>query len=135
MSTITETATFQPGRCAVSGRSEGPFIDTGSDYFGSGRVYLSTLVVKDLAEKHLNLVDGGTVETLIEDLRAAQEEIEELRAFKESVDLVFKKLDRKPPRKRAKKLPADAEQATTPVAPSDPIHITASDDAGSQENV
>lgn len=107
MSLIVETATLPPGYCAVSGRSEGPFIDTGSDTIRPGRVYISLLSLQQLAAEHLNMVDGGQLETLTERVAELEAQVEEAESFKEAVSTVFKKLDRKPPRKRAAKKQAD----------------------------
>lgn len=110
MTLIVDTATLPPGYCAISGRSDGRMIDTGSDTVRPGRVYISLLTLQQLAEEHLSMVASAPLEALREELAEAQAQVEELENFKEAVDIVFKKLDRKPPRKRAvAKKVADAE--------------------------
>jgi len=116
MSLIVETATFPPGRCAVSGRSDGPFIDTGSDTVVPGRVYISTLVLQQLASEHLAMVASAPLEALREENDELRAQVEALEGFKEAVDTVFKKLDRRPPRRRAKK--AEPEVAPEPESAS-----------------
>lgn len=100
MSLIVETATFPPGYCAITGSGDGPFVDTGSDMIRPGRVYLSVVALRAFAQEHLHMVDAGNYETLKQRNAELEAQIEELEGFKEAVDTVFKKLDRKPPRAR-----------------------------------
>ena len=102
MSLIVETATFPPGRCAVSGTVDGPFIDTGSDMFYPGRIYVSTVALRALAQEHLHMCDAGNHETLKQRCADLEEQIAALEDFKASVDRVFTALDRTPPKARRK---------------------------------
>ena len=41
MAEIVETASLRPGKCVISGETQGPFLDTGETVPRYGRIYIS----------------------------------------------------------------------------------------------
>ena len=87
---IRQDAPIFPSKCAVSGRSTGPFIDTGIEG-DVGRVYVRTEKIIELAE-FLGMVKASDYNALEEALKDREAEIErlesvewELIALRESV--------------------------------------------------
>ena len=75
---ITPTAKFRPGKCAISGDTQGPFFDTGILIPRFGRLYLSIPHLK------LRLNEHGLLDT---------EEVASLKAVLESRDITIKELE------------------------------------------
>lgn len=53
---IVEQALFPPGHCALSGRSDGPFVDTGAKIIGQ-HIYLHVDYVKNEVAPLVGLVE------------------------------------------------------------------------------
>ncbi len=74
--TLVEKAKLPPGKCAVTGDIDGPFIDCGIKYENRGywqRLYLHAPWVEQIARQHLGMVkdtDDSEVEELKSELEA-----------------------------------------------------------------
>lgn len=80
---LTDNADRAPRKCAVSGRSGGPFIDFGVDFQAPNPntpnfLYLHKAVVEDAGRK-LGMVPATEVERLTDQLAGLSKELEELR--------------------------------------------------------
>ena len=79
---ITKRATQPPGKCAVTGDIDGPFLDCGKSYENRGywqRLYLHLPWLEEQAVKHLGLVSRDEISSLEDRAEAAEEELEALR--------------------------------------------------------
>lgn len=84
---ITENAPLLPGACYITGRNDGPFLDTGlmiDDLAGIGRVYLAVSFLSDAIDIIGGLGPEG-VAHLRAELTAAQERIAQLEAGMEGM--------------------------------------------------
>lgn len=117
MAIVVDTAVFPPGYCIVTGRSQGPHVDTGSDFHGHGRVYISTLALQQLAVDFLGLVDGADLAQVRQENQELKSYVAELETFQEAVFKVFTKLDRKVPKRRPAKAVKAPERIQEDVAP------------------
>ena len=77
---VVPTAQQRPGKCAVSGDTQGPFLDTGVTVPRYGRVYLSIPWVK------VRLNDAGELDT--EAIKAFKKEIADQRTTIKSLEVV-----------------------------------------------
>jgi hypothetical protein len=75
---VVPTAKFAPGKCAVSGDTQGPFIDTGAVIPRYGRIYLSIPHIKLRLAEH-KLLDTDEVTELKEGITEQSETIKKLR--------------------------------------------------------
>lgn len=97
---VTPTAKFRPGRCAISGDTQGPFFDTGIIIPRYGRVYISIPHLKLRLDEH-GLLDTDQVTKLKAEIAAQSEKIDELQVkadeFKELLRLVDKYMPEREP--------------------------------------
>lgn len=77
-----ERAQLRPGKCLFSGDSKGPFIDTGVDIDGYGRVYLSIRHLEGMLRPY-GFRSGPEVVEMLEKLGTVTQQNTELRKFKD----------------------------------------------------
>ena len=77
---VVKAARFAPGKCAISGDTTGPFLDTGKSVRGYGRIYLSFRFLDE------QLRNAGYIK---------QEEVSELREHNDSLQEQNEKLQEK----------------------------------------
>lgn len=78
---IVETARLFPGRCMLSGRGDGPFIDLNRDFDldHQGRIYLRVKVAQDIG-RVVGMATKGEHDALRDELAAATARVTELEA-------------------------------------------------------
>ena len=74
---VTNTARHRPGKCAISGNTSGPFIDTKRDIPRFGRIYVSLSALDNILRKNGYLKEED-VEEIREQNGRYQEEIQRL---------------------------------------------------------
>lgn len=82
---IVNTAQRSPGKCAISGDSSGPFIDTGKDVKRYGRIYLS-IKFFDEPLRELGYIGPEETSRLSSEIKSALTENVELQGFKEKYE-------------------------------------------------
>lgn len=97
---VTPTAKFRPGKCAISGDTQGPFFDTGIIIPRFGRIYLSIPHLKLRLAEH-KMLDSDEVVKLKGEIASQSEKLDQLQKtadeFKELLRLVDKYMpDREP---------------------------------------
>ncbi len=79
--TLVQRAGFPPGRCAVTGDIDGPFIDCGISYENRGyqqRLYLHAPWVAQIARQKLGMVEAAEKARLEDENRTLRDEIDAL---------------------------------------------------------
>lgn len=93
---IVDKALMAPGKCAVTGDMDGPFIDTGSwARHHDPYIYLHVPLVEYYARELLGMVPKEDLDLVEEYVAACEKELEELRHFAKTTE-EFQNLHRGP---------------------------------------
>lgn len=116
---VTETARRRPGKCALSGETQGPFLDTGQTVPRYGRVYIS-LKWLEQPLRELGYLKKTDVEELTEENKSLQSEVERLQevedAHRELVDSVTPYLPTPEPEVREVKVKVERKPTDEEIA-------------------
>lgn len=111
---ITETARLRPGKCVLSGDTQGPFLDTGRDIQRYGRVYISMKWLHPLISEY-GYLSIKEAESLTEERSKLLEENESLETiadkFHELIDTLTPYLPK--PKTTVVEKPVRVERAPT----------------------
>lgn len=79
---VVETARLRPGKCAITGDTTGPFLDTGKNVPRFGRVYLSVRGLTD-SLRDFGFLAPDESESIREDNERLQDEVRRLTAIED----------------------------------------------------